>query len=38
MIYNKKHDLNDSNFSLNGKDMKHEPKKPMTRLRPTRLP
>ena len=38
MIYNKKYNLNNLNFLLSGKDMKHEPKKPITRLRPTRLP
>jgi hypothetical protein len=38
MIYDKKYNLNDLNFLLNGKDMKHKPRKSMTRLRPTRLP
>ena len=38
IIYNGKHDLNDLNFLLSGKDIKHKPKKPITRLRPTRLP
>jgi hypothetical protein len=38
IIYNKKHDLNDLNFLLNRKDMKYKPKKPMIRLKPTRLP
>ena len=38
MIYNRKHDLNNSNFLLNRKDTKHKPKKPITKLRPTRLP
>ena len=37
IIYDKKYDLNNSNFSLSGKDMKHKPKKPITKLRPTRL-
>jgi hypothetical protein len=30
MIYNKKHNSNNSNFSLNGKDIKYKPRKPMT--------
>jgi hypothetical protein len=38
MIYNKKYNLNNLNFLLNGKDMKYKPKKPITKLRPTRLP
>ena len=38
MIYNKKHNLNNLNFLLSGKDIKYKPKKPITRLRPTRLP
>ena len=38
IIYNKKHDLNDLNFLLSGKDIKYKPKKPIIRLRPTRLP
>jgi hypothetical protein len=33
IIYNKKHDLNNLNFSLNRKDMKYKYRKPMTRLR-----
>jgi hypothetical protein len=38
MIYNKKYNLNNSNFLLSGKDMKYKPKKPIIKLRPTRLP
>ena len=38
MIYTKKHDLNNLNFLLNRKDIKHKPKKPITKLKPTRLP
>ena len=38
IIYNKKYNLNNSNFLLNEKDIKHKPKKPITKLRPTRLP
>jgi hypothetical protein len=38
MICDGKYDLNDSNFLLNGKDIKYKPGKPMTKLRPTRLP
>ena len=38
IIYNKKHDLNNSNFLLSGKDIKYKPRKSITRLRPTRLP
>jgi len=38
MIYNGKHNLNDLNFLLSGKDIKHEPRKPITRLRLIRLP
>jgi hypothetical protein len=38
MIYNKKYNLNNLNFSLSGKDIKYKYGKPMTRLRPTRLP
>jgi hypothetical protein len=38
MIYNKKYNLNNSNFLLSGKDIKHKPKKLMTKLRLTRLP
>ena len=38
IIYNKKHNLNNLNFSLNGKDIKYKLRKPITRLRPTRLP
>ena len=38
MIYNKKHNLNNLNFLLSGKDIKYKPKKPITRLRLTRLP
>ena len=38
IIYNKKYDLNNSNFLLSGKDIKYELRKPITRLRPTRLP
>jgi hypothetical protein len=34
MICDGKYDLNDLNFSLNGKDMKYKPKKPITKLRP----
>jgi hypothetical protein len=37
IIYNRKYNLNNSNFLLNGKDMKHKLRKPMTRLRPTHL-
>ena len=38
MIYNKKHNLNNLNFLLSGKDTKYKPKKLITRLKPTRLP
>jgi hypothetical protein len=38
MICNKKYNLNDLNFLLNGKDIKYEPRKPITRLRPMHLP
>ena len=38
MIYNKKHNLNNLNFLLSGKDTKHEPRKFITKLRLTRLP
>ena len=38
MIYNKKHNLNNLNFLLSGKDIKYKAEKPITRLRPTRLP
>ena len=38
IIHNKKYNLNDSNFLLSGKDIKYKPKKPITRLRLTRLP
>ena len=38
IIYNKKHNLNNLNFLLSGKDIKYEFKKFITRLRPTRLP
>jgi hypothetical protein len=34
----KKHNLNNSNFLLNGKDIKYKPKKPITKLRPMYLP
>jgi hypothetical protein len=37
MIYNGKHNLNDSNFLLSGKDIKYKPRKPITKLRLTRL-
>jgi hypothetical protein len=37
IICDKKYNLNNSNFLLNRKDIKHKPRKPMTRLRPTRL-
>ena len=37
MIYNKKYNLNNLNFLLSGKDIKYKPRKPITRLRPTRL-
>jgi hypothetical protein len=37
MIYDGKYNLNDLNFLLNGKDIKHKPRKPITKLRPTRL-
>ena len=38
IIYNKKYNLNNLNFLLSGKDIKYKPKKPITKLRPTRLP
>ena len=38
IIYNKKYNLNNSNFLLSEKDIKYEPKKPITRLKPTCLP
>ena len=37
MIYDGKYDLNDLNFLLSGKDIKYKSRKPITRLRPTRL-
>jgi hypothetical protein len=37
IIYNRKHNLNDLNFLLSGKDIKYKPRKPITRLRLTRL-
>ena len=37
IIYNRKNDLNNLNFLLSGKDIKYKPKKPITRLRLTRL-
>ena len=37
MICDGKYNLNNSNFLLNGKDIKYKPKKPITRLRPMRL-
>ena len=37
MICDGKHNLNNLNFLLNGKDIKYKPKKFITRLRPTRL-
>ena len=33
IIYNRKYNLNNSNFLLNGKDIKYKPKKPIARLR-----
>jgi hypothetical protein len=38
MICNRKHNLNNLNFLLNGKDIKYKPRKSMTRLRLTRHP
>jgi hypothetical protein len=38
MICDRKHDLNDLNFLLNGKDIKYKPGKLITKLRLTRLP
>ena len=38
MIYNGKHNLNNLNFLLSGKDIKYKPKKPITRLRLMCLP
>ena len=38
IIYDKKHNLNNLNFLLSGKNIKYKPGKPITRLRPTRLP
>jgi hypothetical protein len=38
MICDGKYNLNNSNFLLNGKDIKHKPGKPITRLRPMCLP
>ena len=37
MIYSGKYNLNNSNFLLNGKDMKYKPKKLITKLRPMYL-
>jgi hypothetical protein len=37
IIYNRKYDLNDLNFLLSGKDIKYKPRKPIIRLKPTRL-
>ena len=37
MICDKKYNLNNLNFLLSRKDIKHEPKKPITKLKPTRL-
>ena len=37
MIYNKKHNLNNLNFLLSGKDIKYKLKKFITKLRLTRL-
>jgi hypothetical protein len=37
MICDKKYNLNDLNFLLSGKDIKYKPRKPITRLRPTRI-
>jgi hypothetical protein len=37
MIYNRKYYLNNLNFLLNWKDIKYKIKKPMTRLKLTRL-
>ena len=36
-IYDKKHNLNNLNFLLSRKDIKYKPKKPITKIRPTRL-
>ena len=33
MIYNKKYNLNNSNFLLNRKDIKYKPKKPITKIK-----
>ena len=38
IIYNRKHDLNNLNFLLNGKNIKYKPKKYITRLKPMHLP
>ena len=38
MIYDKKYNLNNLNFLLSKKDMKHKLRKPIIKLRPTRLP
>jgi hypothetical protein len=38
MIYNRKHDLNNLNFLLSGKDIKYKPKSFINKLRPMRLP
>jgi hypothetical protein len=38
MICDGKYDLNNLNFSLSGKDIKHKHRKPIIKLRPTRLP
>jgi hypothetical protein len=38
IICNKKYNLNNLNFLLSGKDIKHKPRKFITRLRLTRLP
>jgi hypothetical protein len=38
MICDRKHNLNNLNFLLSGKDIKYKYGKPITRLKPTRLP
>jgi hypothetical protein len=38
IICDGKYNLNNLNFSLSRKDIKYKPRKPITRLKPTRLP
>jgi hypothetical protein len=38
IIYNGKHNLNNLNFLLSGKDIKYKPRKPISKLRLMHLP